>query len=141
MNRYNIFSYKEIFSILTFILVMIMVTENLSRSSDAIPINYNQLNSGHIYDNMKRHVDDNAFSNLSRNMTFSAGGGGQALPGNVTSTTNYIGPNFTTGDINNNSPDNIGPGGTSGNDISGGSPFTQHGSYSSSPHMWMHRFH
>lgn len=119
MNSDSIFNYKEIFGILMFILVMNMVTEKLSPSY-AVPINYNRLNSGHLYDNMKRHVDDNAFSNLSRNMTFSAGSGGQALPGNVTSTTNSIGPNFTTGDINNNSP-----GGTSG---SSGSIFTQHGS-------------
>ena len=121
-------------------LVMIMIAEKISPSY-AVPINYNQLNSGHLYDNMRRHLDDNAFSNLSRNMTFSAAGGGQALAGNVTSTTNSRGPNFATGDINNNSPDNIGPGGTSGNDIRSGSIFTQHGSYSSSPHMWMHRFH
>ncbi|MGB8937318.1 MAG: hypothetical protein WCC17_19680 [Candidatus Nitrosopolaris sp.] len=85
---------------------------------------------------MKRQVDDNAFSNLSRNMTFSAGDGG-----NVSSPTNSIGPNFATGDINNNSPNNVGPNGMNGNDISSGSIFTQHGSSSSSAHMWLHRFH
>jgi hypothetical protein len=130
MNSYNIFNYKEIFSILIFILVMIMVAEKLSPSY-AVPINYNQLNSEHLGD---------AFSNLSRNMTLSPGAG-EALPGNVTSTTNSAGPNFTLGDINNNSPDNMGSGGTSGNNIGSGPIFTQHGSYSSSPHMWMHRFH
>ncbi len=123
-----------------FILVMIMVTEK-SSPSYAVPLNYNQLISGHLYNNMKRHVDDNAFSNLSRNTTFSVESGSQALPGNVTSITNPIGPNFTTGDINNNSSNNIGPDGTGDNDISSGSMFTQHGSPSSSPHMWMHRFH
>ena len=82
MNRYNIFNYKEIFSILTFILVMIMITEKISPSY-AVLINYNQLNSGHLQDNIKRNeLDDNAFSNLSRNMT---------------STTNSIGPNLATG--------------------------------------------
>jgi hypothetical protein len=117
MNNYNIFNYKEIFSILTFILVVITITEKLSPSY-AIPINYNQLNSGHLSDNMKRHGDDNAFSDLSRNMTFG---------------TNSGGPNFPTGDINNNSPDNIGPVGTSGNGVSS-SIFTQHGSSGISPH-------
>jgi len=139
MKSYNIFNYKEIFSILMFILVMIMVTEK-SFPSYAVPLNYNQLNSEYLYNSMKRHVDDNAFSNLSRNMTLSMGGGGQALPDNVTSSTNSIGLNFTTGDVNNNSPNNIGPDGTGDNDINSGSMFTQHGS-SSSPHMWMHRFH
>ena len=95
----NIFNYKEIFSILTFILMMIMTSEKLSPSY-ALSINYNQLNSGHLHDNIKRNVDDNAFSNLSRNMT---------------STTNT---NFGTGDRNSNSPDNMGRGGTSGNGIS-----------------------
>jgi hypothetical protein len=117
MNSYNIFNYKEMFSILMFMLVMIMITEKISPSY-AVPINYNQLNGGHLYDNMKRHMDDNAFSNLSRNMT---------------STTNSIGTNFATGNINNNSPDNISAGGTSGNGFSS-SIFTQHGSYSSNPH-------
>ena len=84
MNNYNIFNYKEIFSILTFILVVIMITEKLSPSY-AVPINYNQLNGGHLYDNMKRHGDDNAFSDLSRNMTSSNGGGDQVLAGNATS--------------------------------------------------------
>jgi hypothetical protein len=119
---------------------MIMVTEKSSHSY-AVPLNYNQLNNEYLYNNMKRHVDDNAFSNLSRNMTPSIGGGGQALPDNVTSSTNSIGPNFTTGDINNNSPNNIGPGGSGGNDIGSGSMFTPHGSPGSSPHMWMHRIH
>lgn len=135
MNGYNILNYEEIFSILIFTLVMIMITEKLSPSY-ATPINYNQFNSGHLYDDMKRQVDDNAFSNLSRNMTFSAGDGG-----NVSSPTNSIGPNFATGDINNNSPNNVGPNGMNGNDISSGSIFTQHGSSSSSAHMWLHRFH
>ena len=79
--------------------MMITTSEKLSPSY-AVSINYNQLNSGHLHDNMKRNVDDNAFSNLSRNMT---------------STTNA---NFGTGDRNSNSPDNIGRGGTSGNGIS-----------------------
>lgn len=119
MNNYNIFNYKEIFSILTFILVVIMITEKLSPSY-AVPINYNQLNGGHLYDNMKRHGDDNAFSDLSRNMTFGTNSGGR---------------NFATGDTNNNSPDNIGPGGTSGNDVSS-SIYTQHGSSNSNPHYY-----
>jgi len=140
MKSYNIFNYKEMFSILMFILVMIMVTET-SSPSYAVPINDNQLNSEYPYNNIKRHVDDNAFSNLSRNMTLSLGDGGRDLPDNVTSSTNSIGPNFTTGDINSNSPNNIGPDGSGGNDIDSGSMFTQHGFPSSSPHMWMHRFH
>ncbi len=41
--------------------------------------------------------DDNAFSDISRNMTSSGGDGGQALAGNVTAITNSIGPNFTYG--------------------------------------------
>ena len=127
----NIFNYKEIFSILIFILLLIMVTEKLSPSY-AVPINYNQLNSGFPYENVKRHGDDNAFSDLSRSMTFSAGGG------NVTSSADSRSPNFAMGDINNNSPDNMGSG---GNNIGSGPIFTQHGSYSSSPHMWIHRFH
>jgi hypothetical protein len=139
VDSYNIFSYKEIFSILMFILVMTMVSEK-SSPSYAVPLNYNQLNSGYLYDNM-RHLYDNAFSNLSRNMTFSVGGGGQALPGNLTSSTNFAGPNFTTGDINNNLPNNTGPDGTGDNDISSGSIFTQHGSSSGSPHIWTHRLH
>lgn len=139
MNSYNIFNYEEIFSILIFILVMIMVTGKLSPSY-AVPINYNQSNSEHLYDYFKRQVDGDAFSNLSRNMTLSPGGG-EALPGNVTSTTNSAGPNFTLGDINNSLPDNMGSGGISGNNIGSGPIFTQHGSYSSSPHMWIHRFH
>jgi hypothetical protein len=95
----NISNYKEIFSILTLILMMITTSEKLSPSY-AVSINYNQLTSGHLHDNMKRNVDDNAFSNLSRNLT---------------STTNA---NFGTGDRNSNSPNNIGRGGTSGNGIS-----------------------
>jgi len=79
--------------------MMITTSEKLSPSY-AVSINYNQLNSGHLHDNMNRNVDDNAFSNLSRDMT---------------STTNA---NFGTGDRNSNSPDNIGRGGTSGNGIS-----------------------
>src|SRR2546427_12170290 len=101
MNN-NIFNYKEIISILVLILVMIIVTNNSSSSSYAISINYNQSNSRHLQDNIKQVVDDNAFSNLSRNMTSSTGGG------NVTSTTNSIGQNLVTEDKNNNSSDNIG---------------------------------
>ncbi|MFY9870587.1 MAG: hypothetical protein WAK17_12785 [Candidatus Nitrosopolaris sp.] len=111
MNSHNIFNYKEIFSILMFILVMIMITEKLSPSY-VVPI------SGHLQNNIKRNVDDNAFSNLSRNMT---------------STTNSIGPNLATGDRNSNSPDNMGLDGTSDNGISS-SIFTQHGSSNSNPH-------
>jgi plastocyanin len=91
---------------------VVMVTEKLSPSY-AVPINYNQLNGY----NTKQQLDDDVFSSLSRNMT---------------SATNSVGPNFTTGDINNNLPNNIGPGGMNDNDISSG---TQHGSYSSSPGM------
>jgi hypothetical protein len=108
-----------------------MVTEKLSPSY-AVPINYNHPGSGFTYDNVKRHGDDNAFSDLSRSMTFSG-------DGNVT--TDSKGPNFATGDINNNSPNNIGPYGMSGNDISSGSIFTQDGSSNSNPRMWMHHFH
>jgi hypothetical protein len=136
MNSYNIFNHKEIF---IFILVMIMGAEKLSPSY-AVPINDSQLNTEHLYDYFKRQVDGDAFSNLSRNMTLSSGGG-EALHGNLTSTTNSTGPNFTTGDINNNSPLNLGSSGTSDNNIGSGPIFTQHGSYSSSPHMWIHRFH
>jgi hypothetical protein len=129
----NIFNYKEIFSILMFILLLIMVTQKVS-TSYAVPINYNQLSNGFPYDNVKRHGDDNAFSDLSRSMTFSGGD-------NVTSSNDSRGPNFATGDINNNSPNNIGAYGMSGNDISSGSIFTQHGSSGSNPRMWMHHFH
>jgi hypothetical protein len=129
----NTFSYKEIFGILTVILLIIIITEN-SFHSYAVALNYGQLNSGHPYDSMKRHIDDNAFSNLSRNTTFYAGG-----VGNVTSPANSTGPNFATGDIN--TANNFGPNGMGDNGISSGPIFTPHGSYSSGPHMWMHRFH
>ncbi len=129
----NIFNYIEILSILMFVLLLIMVTAKLSPSY-AVPINYNHLGSGFTYDNVKRHGDDNAFSDLSRSMTFSGGD-------NVTSPINSRGPNFATGDINNNSPNNIGPYGMSGNDINGGSIFSQDGSSGSNPRIWMHHFH
>jgi len=124
MNN-NIFNYKEIFSILMLILVMIIVTDNSSSSSYAISINYNQSDSRHLQDSIKQVVDDNAFSNLSRNMTSSTGGG------NVTSTTNSIGQNLVTEDKNNNSSDNIG---RAGGSTSSGSIFTHHGTSSSTPH-------
>jgi hypothetical protein len=130
----NILNSKEIFSILTFILVLVMVTDRLSPSY-AVPINYSQLNSGYPYDNGKRHGDDNAFSDLSRSMTFSA----QA--DNLTSIPpNSRGPNFAMGDVNNTWRNNIGSYGFGDNDISSGSIFTQHG-FSNSPGMWNHRFH
>jgi len=126
MDR-DIFSYKEMFSILVFILVIIMATEK-SSPSYAVPLTYNQLNSGHM------NGDDNAFSNLSRNMTFSAGSG------NVTSTTNSIGPNFGVGDINrDNNFGHFGPDGSY--DIRSGSIFAQHGPSNWWPHIWMHHFH
>jgi hypothetical protein len=125
----DIFSYKEIFSILMFILVIIMVTEK-SSPSYAVLLTYNQLNSGHMYG------DDNAFSNLSRNMTFSA------ASGNITSPTNSIGPNFTVGDINrDNNFGHFGRNGMGDYDIRSGSIFTQHGPSSWWPHIWMHHFH
>jgi hypothetical protein len=122
----DIFSYKEMSSVLMFVLVIIMVTEKSSPSYAVLPT-YNQLNSGHIYG------DDNAFSNLSRNMTFSAGSG------NVTSPTNSTGPNFGVGDINRDN--NFGHFGPGGYDIRSGSIFAQHGPSNWWPHIWMHHFH
>lgn len=111
-----------------FIPVLIMVTEKLPPSY-AVP--YNQLNSTYPYDNMKQYGDNNAFSNLSRNMTFSG------ASGNITSPPNSIGPNFTEGDNNFGHfvPDGMGDYG-----IRSGSIFAQHGS-SNNPSIWNHRFH
>ena len=81
--------------------------------------------------------DDNAFSDISRNMTSSGGDGGQALAGNVTAITNSIGPNLATGDRNSKSADNIARGGTNGNDISS-SPH-HHSSESSSGSIFTQR--
>lgn len=121
----NIMNYEQIFSILMLTLVMIIVANNSSPSSYAISINYNQSNSRHLQDNIKLVVDDNAFSNLSRNMTSSPGGS------NVTSTTNSTGPNLVTHDRNSHSLDNIGrAGGSTGS----GSIFIPHGSSSSTTH-------
>jgi hypothetical protein len=60
----DIFGYKEMFSVLMFILVIVMVTEK-SFPSYGVPLTHNQLNiapssSGHMYG------DENLFSNLGR---------------------------------------------------------------------------
>jgi len=94
-----------------------MITDKLSPSY-AVLVNYNKFNSGHIQDNINRNEDDNAFSNLSRNMT---------------STTNSIGPNLARGDRITNPPDNIGLDGTGDNGISS-SILTEHGSSNSNLH-------
>jgi hypothetical protein len=124
MNN-NIMNYKQIFSILMLSLVMIIVANNSSPSSHAISINYNQSNSRHLQDNIKLVVDDNAFSNLSRNMTSSTGSS------NVTSTSNSTGQNLVTHDRNSHSLDNIG---RAGGNTSSGSIFTHHVSSSSTTH-------
>jgi hypothetical protein len=158
----DIFSYKEMFSVLMFILVIIMVTEK-SFPSYGVPLTHNQLNiapssSGHMYgdenvlSNLGRsshytvpptynqsnsghmYGDDNAFSNLSRNTTFSAGSA------NVTSPTNSIGPNFSVGDIRDNNFGHFGPDGMGGYNIRSGSIFAQHGPSNWWPHIWMHHF-
>lgn len=97
-----------------FILVMVMITDKLPHSY-AVLVNYNKFNSGHIQDNIIRNEDDNAFSNLSRNMT---------------STPNSIGPNLARGDRITNSHNNIGLDGTGDSGISS-SILTEHGSYNS----------
>ncbi|MFZ0511264.1 MAG: hypothetical protein WAM14_06635 [Candidatus Nitrosopolaris sp.] len=143
-NNDDIIHKKLIFILLSFITtILIFSVESLSFSSCyALTTSHNkdftiknQLQLQPQLHKRGQHVlDDNAFSDISRNMTSSSGDGGQALAGNVISNANSIGPNLATGDRNSNSADNIGRGGTSGNDISSGSIFTQHGSSSSSPH-------
>jgi hypothetical protein len=100
MNNIDIVNYKDVFLILTFMIVMIMVTSKLSPSY-AMSITYYQVNTGTQQDKTKQIVDTNAFSNISRNMTFSTGGSGQSFASNATDTTSSKSPTFTTGGTSN----------------------------------------
>jgi hypothetical protein len=62
--------YTELCIIITFILLIIAAAAELPRSSHAISINYSKLNSSYEqYKIVKQVVDNNAFSNLSRNLS------------------------------------------------------------------------
>lgn len=109
---------------------MIVATAKLSPSSYAISINNSHINGGLQDNKIKQIVDNNAFSNLSRNLTSSTESGSQAFAGNVTSTTNSIGQNLGTGDGNSNSPNSVvGVGSRSSSTI------THHGSSNNHSHL------
>ena len=123
-------NYREIFIILAFILITIVATAKLSPSSYAISINNNQINGGLQQDKVKQIVDNNAFSNLSRNLTSFTESGRLSFAGNVTSTTSSIGQNLGTGDRNSNSPNSVvGVGSRSSSTI------THHGSPNNHAHL------
>ena len=68
MNNYSM--YTELCIIITFILLIIAAATELPRSSHAILRNYAKPNSSYEqYEIVKQVVDNNAFSNLSRNLS------------------------------------------------------------------------
>ena len=90
--------------ILSFMIVMIMATAKLSPSYAMTIIN-NQVNTGPSQDKVKQIVDNNAFSDLSRNMTSSTKDSGQSFASNITDTTSSKSP--TSAADNGNSTNNI----------------------------------
>ena len=68
MNNYNMFT--ELCIIITSILSIVAAAAELPQASHAISINYTKLNSSYEqYKIIKQVVDNNAFSNLSRNLS------------------------------------------------------------------------
>ena len=90
--------------ILSFMIVMILATTKLSPSYAMTIIN-NQVNTGPSQDKVKQIVDNNAFSDLSRNMTSSTKDSGQSFASNTTDTTSSKSP--TSAADNGNSTNNI----------------------------------
>jgi hypothetical protein len=90
--------------ILSFMIVMILATAKLSPSYAMTIIN-NQVNTGPSQDKVKQIVDNNAFSDLSRNMTSSTKDNGQSFASNITDTTSSKSPTFAAD--NGNSTNNI----------------------------------
>jgi hypothetical protein len=95
MKNSDFVNYNEVFLILAFIILMIMVTPKLSPSY-ATSLTPSQVNPGPPQDKIKQIVDTNAFSNLSRNMTSSTGNSGQSLVSNATDTTSSVGNSNST---------------------------------------------
>jgi hypothetical protein len=89
MKNSEIVNYNEVFLILAFIILMIMVTPKLSPSY-ATSLTPSQVNPGPHQDKIKQIVDTNAFSDLSRNMTSSTGDSGQSFASNATDTTGSV---------------------------------------------------
>lgn len=95
--------YTELCIIITFILLIIAAAAELPRSSHAISINYSKLNSSYEqYRIVKQVVDNNAFSNLSRNLsppvTSNSKGLTNLAPGNSggSNTTSASGSSFSS---------------------------------------------
>jgi hypothetical protein len=120
----NIAVIKELFIILTFMIVMILVPSKLSPSY-AMSITYYQVNTGPQQDKTKQIVDTNAFSIISRNMTSSTAGSGQSFVSNATDISSSKSPMFATGD-NSNSTNKVGKSSITGNGGSGISSSSAH---------------
>lgn len=103
MKNSEFVNYMEVL-ILSFMIVMIMATAKLSPSYAMTIIN-NQVNTGPSQDKVKQIVDNNAFSDLSRNMTSSTKDNGQSFANNITATTSSKSPTFAAN--NGNSTNNI----------------------------------
>jgi len=99
MRNSKIVNYVEVL-ILIFMIVMIMGVTKLS-SSYAVTIINNHTNTGPSQDKIKQIVDNNAFSDLSRNVTSSTKGGGQSFASS-TDTTGSKSPTFAAGNSTNN---------------------------------------
>ncbi len=121
MNNYAM--YTELCIIITFILLIIAAAAELPRSSHAISINYAKLNSSYEHYKIVKQVEDNnAFSNLSRNLsppvTSNSTGLTNLAPGNSggSSTTSTSSGSFSShnrGTVNQLAPGNSGGSGNS----------------------------
>jgi hypothetical protein len=132
MKNSDIVNYNEVFLILAFIILMIVVTPNLSPSY-ASSLTPSQVNPGPRQDKIKQIVDTNAFSNLSRNMT-STGNSGQSLVSNATDTTSSVSSKSSAFVAGGNSNSTIKVGGVSNSASDSNVKSIHHGPSGSRPH-------
>jgi hypothetical protein len=133
--------YTQLSVIITFILLFIAAAAELPRSSYAISINYTKLNSYEQYKIIKQVVDNNAFSNLSRNLsppvTSNSRGLTNLAPGNSSgsSTTSTSGGSFSShnrGAVNQLTPGNSGGSNSNSTGLTNLAPGNSGGSNSNS---------